>query len=214
MNFISALVDKGLLPAKARAAVEADLIKKRPLDTVLAEHNVSLEKALIEVGKNYNLPSLILGDPPADEEVFHYIPIDSALHYGFVPIKIVDGVLQVGVVDPDNIEAFDALQFISSKIGLPYKLFLITKQDFDRVTEAYENLSGEVGEALTEYETESTSATDSTKSDESLKLTDSHEALKEDAPVTKIVSTILRYAIDGHSSDVHIEPSPVKTRVR
>src|SRR6185295_15737758 len=45
-------------------------------------------------------------------------------------------------------------------------------------------------------------------------LTSKSGPLKEDAPVTKIVSTILRYAIEGHSSDVHVEPSPTKTRVR
>ena len=32
----------------------------------------------------------------------------------------------------------------------------------------------------------------------------------EDAPVTKIVATILRYAVDGGASDIHIEPSPKK----
>ena len=36
----------------------------------------------------------------------------------------------------------------------------------------------------------------------------------EDAPVTKIVATILRYAIEGLASDVHIEPLSDKVRVR
>src|SRR3990167_813326 len=49
---------------------------------------------------------------------------------------------------------------------------------------------------------------------DSLNLSGPSETLKEDAPVTKIVSTILRYAIEGHSSDIHIEPSAQKTRVR
>jgi type IV pilus assembly protein PilB len=38
--------------------------------------------------------------------------------------------------------------------------------------------------------------------------------IKEDAPVTKIVATILRYAVEGGASDIHIEPTPEKTRVR
>ena len=183
---------------------------------------------LEETGKKYGIPVRTLGEPPADESVFKYIPIDSARHYGFVPLDEVDGALEVGITDPDNIEALDALQFISGKIGIPYKIFLITKQDFDRVLDAYQNLSGEIGSALSEYETaakppavagQKGSALPVIKvetefGEESLVLSGHHETLKEDAPVTKIVSTILRYAIEGHSSDIHIEPSPTKTRVR
>ncbi len=224
MNFLGLLVNKGLLSAKDSAVVEAEVAKNRSLGEVLAEHNVSLASALAEVGKEYGLPTRVLGDPPADESVFGYIPIDSARYYGFVPLPEVDGALEVGITDPDNIEALDALQFISGKIGIPYKIFLITKQDFDRVINAYQNLSGEIGTALTELDTSAkpaagTKASAMTESllsnDEILNLTSGpHEALKEDAPVTKIVSTILRYAIEGHSSDIHIEPSPTKTRVR
>lgn len=229
MNFLGLIVDKGLIQAADRVKIEAELAKKRPLSEALAERGVSLENALTEIGKAYNIPARILGEPPADEDVFNYVPIDSARHYGFVPLDMKEGALEIGIVDPDNIEAFDALQFISGKIGIPYKIFLITKQDFDRVLEAYQNLSGEVKEALTEYETtskppqgahpsaqrgESVNEKTSDLGEVSLSLGGAHETLKEDAPVTKIVSTILRYAIEGRSSDVHIEPSPAKTRVR
>jgi len=231
MNLLGLFVDKGFLSSGDRAIVEAELSKKRPLAEVLTERNVSLADALAEVGKTYGLPARLLGDPPADEAVFSYIPVGSARHYGFVPLAKVDGVLEVGIIDPDNIEALDALQFISGKIGIPYKIFLITSQDFNRVIDTYQNLSGEIGTALSEYETTSIPASPETEAhpkadasaslgeasalgEESLALTGSHETLKEDAPVTKIVSTVLRYAIEGHSSDIHIEPSPSKTRVR
>jgi type IV pilus assembly protein PilB len=222
MNFLAALVDKGTLTAKDRSAIETEL-KTRSLAEALTERGIALESALSDVAATYGLPARVLGDPPADTTVLSYIPIESARHYGFVPLDLKDGALEVGVVDPDNIEALDALQFISSKIGLPYKIFLITTQDFDRVIAAYQNLSGEVGRALSEYETIGTPTTEeqaiasSNVSDdaaESLNLSGPSETLKEDAPVTKIVSTILRYAIEGHSSDIHIEPSATKTRVR
>ncbi len=225
MNFLSALVEKGMLSAKDRATVETDLSEKRSLAEALAARGIDLADSLAQIGALYGIPTRVLGDPPADEGVFKYIPMESAQHYGFAPLAITEGALEVGVTDPDNIEAFDALQFISSKIGIPYKIFLITKQDFERVMEAYQSLSGEIGKALSEYDTigasvlaeeQKASATSSaSESDvESLDLTGPKEALKEDAPVTKIVSTILRYAIEGHSSDIHVEPSQTKTRVR
>lgn len=226
MNLLSLLVDKGLLTAKGRAAVEAAIADKKPLADALAEQNVTLATALTEIATSYGLPSRILGEPPANEEVFKYIPIESARHYGFVPLDEIDGVLEVGIIDPDNIEAIDALQFISGKIGIPYKIFLITTEDFNRVIDDYQNLSGEVGRALSEFETvkgpggldEPIPSAAATGEDiaisDGLDLSKKGESLKEDAPVTKIVSTILRYAIEGHSSDVHIEPFPTKTRVR
>lgn len=229
MNFLGTLVDKGLLSASDRTAVEADVLTKRSLADALADRGIVLADALAMTGKTYGLPVRILGDPPAAQEVFSYIPIDSARHYGFVPLAIVDGALEIGITDPDNIEAFDALQFISGKIGMPYVMFLITTEDFNRVIDEYQNLSGEVGKALFEFEStakppinEKGSPSETTVSaegpfsfaEDTLTLTGPRESLKEDAPVTKIVSTILRYAIEGHSSDIHIEPLATKTRVR
>jgi type IV pilus assembly protein PilB len=225
MNFLGLLVDRGTLSPKDRTTIETEIAKNRPVADVFSEHGLVLLDTLTDVGKAYGLPARVLGNPPANEEVFGYIPIDSARYYGFVPLDLKDGALEVGITDPDNIESLDALQFISGKIGIPYKIFLITEQDFDRVIDAYQNLSGEVGKALSEYEmsakppvatnvTATTSPGNQMVDEELLNLASQHETLKEDAPVTKIVSTILRYAIEGHSSDVHIEPSPTKTRVR
>lgn len=232
MNLLGLLLDKGLLSPADRAAVEAEIAKKRPLEEALSERGISLKDALAVAGQAYGLPTRILGDPPAEQGVLEYIPVDSARHYGFVPIDVADGALEVGIVDPDNIEAMDALQFISGRIGMPYKMFLITKQDFDRVLASYENLSGEVGEALSEIEKtvpagspqggrgrvpgkgQPVQPTSTDPGDETLDLAGPSETLRADAPVTKIVSTILRYAIEGHASDVHVEPEPGKTRVR
>src|ERR1035437_7538000 len=226
MYFLNVLVDKGVLSPKARIEIEADVAQEKSLTEAFEKQGLSLVDELTKVGALYWLPARVLGDPPANEEVFKYIPIESVRHYGFVPLDEVEGVLEVGTTDPDNIEAIDALQFISGKIGIPYKIFLITKEDFERVVGAYGNLSGEIGMALSEYET--VKASDSLKENsvpslqqekdlslgENLDIVGKGGVLKEDAPVTKIVSTILRYAIEGRSSDIHIEPSPTKTRVR
>ena len=71
-----------------------------------------------------------------------------------VPVALSEGVLEVGIVDPDNIEALDALNFISSKINLPFKVFLISEADFKKVLEMYKGLSQEVSRALGELEIE------------------------------------------------------------
>jgi type IV pilus assembly protein PilB len=148
---------------------------------------------------------------PIERKVLQYIPQESAEHYKFVPISADNGVLEVGIVSPDNLEAIDALQFISVRVGMPYKLFLITEADFEKVIQEYDSLTGEVGQALEELEPiqKIEDEKDSKGQPQALEPT-----IKADAPVTKIVATILRYAVEGGASDIHIEATPEKVQVR
>jgi type IV pilus assembly protein PilB len=188
------------------------------LEKVLILKGVSPDDILNAKGEYLNIPTRSLQDKNIPFNLLEYIPEESAIHYSFAPIGFKDGVLEVGIVDPDNIEARDALSFISSKINLPFKIFLISQEDFDKVLETYKGLSGEVTKALSELESElsvdeqsitlpSTGKTPAEQSNTNTKII-------EDAPVTKIVATILRYATEGNASDVHIEHMRDKIRVR
>lgn len=158
------------------------------------------------------VPQRSLKDEDISSKALDYIPQDSAEHYKIVPLGVKDGVLEVGALNPNDIEARDALNFISSRIGLPYKLFLISEEDFKAAIEKYEGLSGEVGEALGELESELASQT---PIEEKGKPKDKTETtIVEDAPVTKIVATILSYASEGNASDIHIEPTASSVKVR
>jgi type IV pilus assembly protein PilB len=165
-------------------------------------------------------PSRSLGDGKIPYEVLRTIPEESAEHYLIAPLSITDDVLEVGMVDPDNIQAIDALNFIARASGMPYKIFRISQADFDRVLEMYRGLRGEVAKAVSDLETEQRPAQKNENAaldleDPSIDSAKSGgENIHEDAPAIKIVSTILRYAIDGHASDVHIEPLPSGVRVR
>ncbi len=120
------------------------------------------------------------------------------------------------MVDPDDIEAHDALNFISSKIQMPFKIFLITQADFEKVFTLYKGLSGEVSKSLSDIETEIKTETGGDVEKETQDSLDlgQEKQITEDAPVTKIVSTILRYATDGNASDIHIEPGRDSVKVR
>lgn len=206
MNLLDLLEQKGLLRPEDRAAIEEEA-RTASLESVLAKRGVDAKAVLEARSEQYGIPSKDIPQAPLPESSLEYIPEESAKHYEFVPLGVKDGALEVGIVDPDNLEALDALQFISTRIGLPYKLFLISREDFDRVLEQYGSLTGEVGEALTEL-----SAPAAESKIEIEEPVDTN--IKADAPVTKIVATILRYAVEGGASDIHVEPSPEKTKVR
>ncbi len=214
MNLVALLKEKGILsPEDAESVEEEARTTGFPIDTFLEKKGITLEKAYAVVSEKYGIPYRALPNELKDQKALSYIPEESARHYEFVPIEVADGALAVGILDPDNIEALDALQFISSRVGMPYKLFIISRNDFDKVLKEYENLSGEVGEALSEIEGTAAAPLDDAKGkgtpEESVDTN-----IKADAPVTKIVATILRYAVEGGASDIHVEPTPEKTRVR
>src|SRR3989344_1851736 len=101
-----------------------------------------------------SIPTKNLKDADISGKILEYIPQESAEHYKIVPVGVRDGVLEVGAIDPNNLEVRDALNFISSRVGMPYKLFLISQNDFEAMLEKYKGLSGEVTKALSELESE------------------------------------------------------------
>jgi len=162
-------------------------------------------------------------------DVLRFIPQESAEHYRIAPLALADGVLEVGMVDPDDIHAIDALNFIAKTTGTPYKIFTISNKDFEQILQMYRGLSGEVDRAISDLTTEQSSKPKGQRGEVEtveglLDLDDPNltrargeaptREITEDAPTIKIVSTILRYAIDGKASDIHIEPSPAGVRVR
>lgn len=158
-----------------------------------------------------DVPTKALEDFDISGKVLEYIPQDAAEHYRIVPLGVKDGVLEVGAVDPNDIEARDALNFISARIGLPYKLYLVSLDDFKAAFEKYEGLSGEVTKALSELETELiTDAPEEGKRG----AKEGDAVIVEDAPVTKIVANIINYATEGNASDIHIEPGHDRVKVR
>ena len=175
--------------------------------------------------KNLEIPIKDLGGKGVSFNVLKYVPEESAIHYSFVPIGLADGVLEIGILDPDNIEARDAISFISSRLGLPFKIFIISQNDFDAVLRSYKGISGQVDKALTQIDIEQKRESAAMSKDLPAQANVSDELLKEiavkpgsgfveEAPVTKIVAVIIQNAVEGLASDVHIEPIGEKIRVR
>ena len=218
MSILEVLADKNIIRAKdidkIRGRAESS---NRKTEEVLAEMGVKNDEILAAYGDYYKIPTRKLESKDVSFSLLKYIPEESATHYKFVPIGLKDGVLEIGIVDPDDIEARDALNFIASKLNIPFKVFLITKRDFDETIKAYKGLSGEVTKALSELETELSSDLkdiEMRRGDDDISQKNTETKIIEDAPVTKIVATVLRYAIDGRASDVHIEHMRDRVRVR
>src|SRR3972149_3958806 len=151
-------------------------------------------------------------------DVLKKIPEEAARHYRFVPLGTKDDFLEIGLVDPTDIEAKRALQFIVSRMNLPIKTFIVSEDDFETVLEEYKGLGGEVSRALGDLEMElsdaGSAAAMAARQKELASGGSKDSKIVEDAPVTKIVAVILRHALEGNASDVHIEAVSDRVKIR
>jgi len=222
MDTLGLLAQRGLVTDEDSAAIKKELeaTSTTNVEAILEKRGISLDDVLAIKAEYYHVPTRQLGAEAIPFEILKYIPEESAMHYQIVPLAVEDGVLAVGAVDPDNIEALDALNFISGKASVPFKVYLISETDFEKVIQMYKGISGEVGRALSELENElSGEGDDGSASAVETELPpapgeEEEKVIREDAPVTKIVATILRNAVEGNASDIHIEPTGDKVRVR
>lgn len=187
----------------------------RTYESAFLEAGMSGDEVRVFFAEYYQVPPFKIPEGfSVAQDILNYIPQDSAAHYRMVPIAIEDDVLVVAASNPDDLQMRDALNFISTKNNIPFRLVYMLDSEISKVQQFYTNLAGEVGGALENIESE-LDAEIAANVDESLeKGGGSVDHIEEDAPVTRIVATILRYAIDGKASDIHIEPSREKVGVR
>ncbi|MDP3727525.1 MAG: GspE/PulE family protein [bacterium] len=194
--------------AEARRRARAE---KRPIDGLLYEFGISERDLVMAKSELLNIPVRFLEGQKVDFETLKNIPEESAKFYQFAPLGQADGMLEVGMVNPDDVNAQEALKFIASRLNIPFKIYLVTPSDIRAVLGEYKSLGGEVTAALSEFEEELETEVASKvvgKSDREV------EKIVEEAPITKMVAVILRHAVEGRASDIHIEPGEGKLRVR
>lgn len=153
-------------------------------------------------------------DLPEDisHDILSIIPRESADFYKIIPLSIerAHNTLEVGMVYPENPQAQEALKFLVRQQKLALSVYLITLSDFKKSFGKYNVVEREVKQALESLEKdillEDMGAPRVSKNE--------FDRLVEEAPTIKIVSVILRQAVEGKASDIHIEPCRDFLRIR
>lgn len=140
--------------------------------------------------------------------ILKILPQDLAENYQMLVIGQEGNVLDIGMVDPHNYKAVEAIEFLARKKNYKLRYFVISPASFNLVYKNYESLKEQVSQALDFAEEKF-----APKGEIGEETTVLEEVVKT-APVSKIVSVILRHAIEGGASDIHIEPVGDKSRVR
>ncbi len=174
---------------------------------ILKSMNIVPEEKIAEASaKILGMPYISLATISFSPQAVSFLSRGVVERFSLIPFMYEDSTktLSVAMANPVDI---DAIAFVRQKTGLNIKSFAASPTEVAKaIDQQYQQeLVGEVGEAVKE-----------TKEMSKKKVVDSKEIYQiiTDAPIAKIVSTILEYAINSRSSDVHIEPFQEKVRVR
>jgi len=199
------LVELGYVTAeRAQQAVAEARTANKPPEALLQQAGAitadQLSRALAE---RYGLDHIDLNDFHVDMAAANLITVTTARRYKALPVGYVDKqTLLVAMSDPANVLAVDDIQIAT---GLDCKVAVAAEEDVEGLIGRLNTLQSAVTEAVVEAEEE-----------EEQDLTDvsNLQASAEDAPVVKLVYSILGQAAGEGASDIHFEPEEADMRVR
>lgn len=209
-NLTDILTAKGVLTLEEASSFRQEAKQKNiTTEDVLYSHGINEDSVIAAKSEISGLPIKVLKGLKVPFDILKDIPEDAARYYKMVPLAKEGGVLEVGMLNPDDMSAHEALKFTAVRLNLSYKIFLITPTDFNNIMQEYKSLGGEVTKALTEFEKEFATIKE-------IPLEGAREIGKfiEEAPVTKMLVVILRHAVEGRASDIHIEPTRNHLNIR
>jgi len=177
-------------------------------ESIIREMKLADELAIVKAKSAlFNIPYVNLIETTVPESIIAEVPIDNLKKYKSVPFERGDDYVKLAMIDPFDIQATQALQrryppntklivYITTEDGIN---FILDRRIGDvmstEVTEALEDVDVPVQEIS-----------------EDPSLIDSIDL--KNAPVARIVNSIMQYAVTSKSSDIHIEPMETRLRVR
>ncbi|MEA1963262.1 MAG: GspE/PulE family protein [Patescibacteria group bacterium] len=183
---------------------------KKNIEEILVNKKIiSLEDLTKLKATLCNLSYEDLREKDIDKDIINIISKEVAENYKIICFSKDDQKIKVGIIDPDNFKAIEAVDFLAKGNGLKAEYFLVSINSFERAIKKYESISEELSSAIKSKESE----------EEELMTVDDKdkidlEEITKSAPVAKIVSVIIRHAVEGGASDIHIEPLHSESKVR
>jgi type IV pilus assembly protein PilB len=190
------LVDLGYCDRdRIRAAIdEARSAGLPPERLLLDQRAITAEQLSRAIAERYGLDHLDLGVLKVDMAAVNLLSASAAKRYGAVPVAFVDDrTLLLAMADPANVIAVDDIAMITR---LDVKPAVASAEDIAGLVSRMNRFEDAVQEAVDEGE----------EGGSALEIVDLRESA-EDAPVIKLVHSIIAQAAERGASDIHFEPS-------
>jgi type IV pilus assembly protein PilB len=199
------LVDLGYVgDDRARMAIEEARSAGQPPEQLLLQQGaVTSDQLSRAVAERYGLDHVDLSAYQVDMAAANLISVTTARRYRALPVGFVNKeTLLVAMADPTNVLAVDDIQIAT---GLGCRVAVAADEDIEALISRLNTLQSAVTEAVAEGEEET---------EDELAEVSEMEVSAEDAPVIKLVYSILGQAVEDGASDVHFEPDEGEMRVR
>lgn len=218
MHDISIFIRSGLVTEESAKKILESAKKEFQGDIVsaMAAAGISEEKILSALSSEYGVPYAWREPGDVPNEVLPFVTESFAHEYNLVPLRLADGILEIGVLNPNQPGLRDAIRFIGENKGVAYKIFIIMPHLFEDIVARYGGVGNVTSDALRQMDASGSSGAE----DDLLAITNEEtkpvdvNATKEDAPMRRVLSTIIRDAIALRASDIHIEHTGAHVRVR
>ena len=191
-----------------------DDLEKQAEKTGKTEEDIVLEQKIISEEALFELKSKIFKIPfkkvKAEEvsfDILELIPEEASVNYKMAAVGRAENSIQIGMVYPEDIAAQNALRFLANQENFAYQVCLIGPSSLLGLLKQRRNISAETTKALEELDGKNVKVLGSSKETTS-------QAIAEEAPIIKMVLVILRHALEGNASDIHIEPGRDKLTIR
>ncbi len=194
--------------AAARVRREA-LMADKPVEELLYSERLADDTKVAEAKSAIlKIPYQRVDLAKYDQALLELIPEETARTYQSVALGKRDNLLIIGMVNPDNIKAQEALKFIARRARLNLGVYLVSFGDWQQIMQKYSPYRSEIERAVKSLNLK-------TGANQPLKMVSLDVAENsESAPIIRIVADSLKEAIQAKASDIHIEPQENYLRIR
>ncbi|OWK26706.1 MAG: hypothetical protein US76_02700 [Parcubacteria group bacterium GW2011_GWA2_38_13b] len=219
-TFPDFLIKQGLIDSLKMLSFqrEADRLGVDVQEVILNSKTVKESDFFKAKAEFLKFPLFVVQDlPDFFTKVLAEIPEEAARNYKILPLKKNKDTLDVGMINPEDINAMEALNFIAAQKKVNINIFIITQSDFNKLVNYYKTFKGEVKEAMEELKKELEDVgggLDKKRKVGAKMAVSGFEEMLTEAPISKIVAVVIKHATEGRASDIHIEPTEQNLRVR
>ena len=173
------------------------------------------ERRLLDDNKLAQLKAQVLKVPyrkvkveEINKDLFDSFPEETVRTYAVIPIEKQNDLLVVGMLDPDDLRAQEAIKFIARQTHLNLGVYVVSWSDWQAVLQRYSPYKSEIESAIKSLNLKSVAGRDMVSLDKG------GTSGTEEGPVIRIVAETFREAVSRGASDIHIEPQQNYLRIR
>ena len=170
------------------------------VDLGFANEKIVGETLAQQLGVSY--ANLMTMNP--EREAFTLVPEEVIRATKTMPLRLSGDVLEVATTDPLNVAALDTIHILTGKRVLP---LLTMAGELQRSINSVFDVSSRTSEAISDLESES-------NAEVKTKQVRVESLVNNDAPVVRLVDSIIESGMAMRASDIHFEPQERALRVR